>query len=139
MGRPRGSLGKAKLAELKKSEKSVLKPAPILKHQSSEVKDVVLPVVFPNAAGITKEEVENAKEKKEEKEAVKPVLKNENVQFVKKCSHHPSCQCQDKLSAGQTFFEDGPSGTHIIGDDVQQRIMWHAGNGGKGAWILRKR
>lgn len=75
---------------------------------------------------------------------VKDVLNVQNetkveVKPVKKCTHSPNCQCLDTLSEGQAYFEDGPTGTIIIGDAVQQKIMWHGGNQGRGAWILRKR
>jgi hypothetical protein len=148
MGRPKGSLGKKKLEQIEKSKNG----DSVLSHQSEKVDlkgiaprgtvskaGIELPVVFPNGAGITKEEVKSNAKEKEEKKAV---LKQANAPAVilkDKCFHHPSCQCKDELSAGQAFFEDGPTGTHVIGDSVNQKIMWHAGNGGRGAWILRKR
>ncbi len=92
-----------------------------------------MPKGIPNK----KKEVEKVIEPKAE--PIKEVVKETPKPIAKKCSHHPSCQCQDPLSQGQAYFEDGPTGAIVIGDAVQQKIFWHAGNDGKGAWILKKR
>jgi len=60
---------------------------------------------------------------------------------ISKCRppHLSVCQCQDKLSAGQAYFVDGPTDTHIIADASRNEAWFRAGNDGKGSWINKKR
>ena len=60
---------------------------------------------------------------------------------AKKCGppHLPQCQCQDKLGIDQVYFEDGSTGTHVIGDNTKNEIYVRWANGGKGGLVNRKR
>lgn len=45
----------------------------------------------------------------------------------------------EPLQPGEAYFEDGPSGTVVIGDASRDQIWFRAGNNGKGCWINKKR
>ncbi len=71
-----------------------------------------------------------------------PKAKEAEKVVLSKCPGKPHlsrCQCKDSLSPGQAYFEDGPTGTVIIGDDTKNEIMFREGNNGKGYRINRKR
>lgn len=77
------------------------------------------------------EDKPNVQAKEEKEETRIPVLN--------KCSHGPICQCQDPLTPGQAYFEDGPTGIHIIGEDSKDQVWYRGGNGGRGYFINKKR
>lgn len=43
------------------------------------------------------------------------------------------------LAHGEAYFEDGPTGTIIVGDATRDQVWFRAGNNGKGCWINKKR
>jgi hypothetical protein len=77
-----------------------------------------------------------------EKEVVIPdneiVVESKEVSSARKCTppHLPRCQCLDVVGPGQAAFEDGPTGTIIIGDDVKNEITFKYMENGKE--IVRK-
>lgn len=92
------------------------------------------PAGLVSSDGFTDEEVGGSDVRKE-KEAEK------KTKEVKRCGppHLPQCQCQDVLSPGQAYFEDGETGTIRIGEDNKGEIWFRNANGGKGGWINKKR
>lgn len=45
----------------------------------------------------------------------------------------------EPLSQGQAYFEDGMTGTILIGDATRDQLWFRGGNNGKGCWINKKR
>lgn len=80
---------------------------------------------------VIKEEVKH--EKKEETKETKHVL------VVEKPAQAAIAQKLEPLAPGQAYFEDGPTGTVMIGDATRDQVWFRAGNGGKGCWINKKR
>ena len=54
-------------------------------------------------------------------------------QNISKCQppHLPKCQCLDILGPGQAYFEDGDTGTVIIGEDTKNDIILRFSQDGK--------
>lgn len=109
-------------------------PKGIPNKKEMEVKDVK---VFPKVTIEKPMKVETKPEVKDEaKEETK--VKTEDV-VLKGCNHSPNCQCKDALAPGQSYFEDGPTGTIIIGDETKNEVWFRGGNNGKGCFINKKR
>ena len=115
---PRGHYDrKKKTAKVETEEKVGLVSADGFTDEEKGVKDGVLP------EPVRKEETKAKAEK------------------VGKCKppHLDQCQCQDSLSPGQAYFEDGETGTIRIGEDHKGEIWFRDANGGRGGWINRRR
>ena len=103
-------MGRPKGVKNKVEEKVVVKP---------EVKVEVKPIIKP--------EVKIEAKKEETKKVVDVLNQSQAVKVL------------EKLEPGQCYFEDGPTGTVLIGDSNRDQVWFRGGNGGKGCWINKKR